>query len=86
MNLKNEISFISVIEQFDTRAAMGKAMMYICSVFSQLERETISQRVCDNMYSLATNGYWLGGEFPFGFSSSRKILLILLVRIEVTLS
>ncbi len=51
---------------------MGKAMMYICSVFSQLERETISQRVCDNMYSLATNGYWLGGEFPFGFSSSRK--------------
>ncbi|MDK0591942.1 recombinase family protein [Clostridium perfringens] len=69
---KNEISFISVIEQFDTRAAMGKAMMYICSVFSQLERETISQRVCDNMYSLATNGYWLGGEFPFGFSSSRK--------------
>ena len=63
------ISFISVVEQFDTSNAMGKAMMYICSVFSQLERETITQRVKDNMYGLAENGYWLGGEPPTGFKS-----------------
>ena len=66
------ISFISVIEQFDTSSAMGKAMMYICSVFSQLERETISQRVTDNMYYLAENGYWLGGEPPTGFTNLRQ--------------
>ncbi|MGL5069152.1 MAG: recombinase family protein [Sarcina sp.] len=66
------ISFISVVEQFDTSSAMGKAMMYICSVFSQLERETISQRVTDNMYYLAENGYWLGGEPPTGFTNLRK--------------
>lgn len=69
---KKNISFISVIEQFDTGSAMGKAMMYICSVFSQLERETISQRVTDNMYYLAENGYWLGGEPPTGFTNLRK--------------
>lgn len=72
---KYNISFISVVEQFDTSSAMGKAMMYICSVFSQLERETISQRVCDNMYSLAANGYWLGGECPFGFTNKRKTIV-----------
>lgn len=66
------ISFISVVEQFDTTNAMGKAMMYICSVFSQLERETISKRVCDNMYALAAQGYWLGGECPLGFTNERK--------------
>lgn len=66
------IGFISVVEQFDTNTAMGKAMMYICSVFSELERSTISQRVCDNMYSLAENGYWLGGECPLGFSNQRN--------------
>lgn len=65
------ISFISVIEQFDTSSAMGKAMMYITSVFSQLERETISQRIMDNMYALAEKGYWLGGEPPTGYSSKR---------------
>lgn len=69
------ISFISVVEQFDTSSAMGKAMMYICSVFSQLERETISQRVTDNMYYLAENGYWLGGEPPTGFTSLRKLFV-----------
>ncbi|KJU71820.1 recombinase family protein [Clostridium baratii] len=69
---KYNISFISVVEQFDTNSAMGKAMMYICSVFSQLERETISKRVCDNMYELASNGYWLGGSCPLGFTNNRK--------------
>ena len=68
---KYNISFISVVEQFDTGSAMGKAMMYICSVFSQLERETISKRVCDSMYTLAENGYWLGGECAFGFTHER---------------
>lgn len=68
---KLKISFISVVEQFDTTTAMGKAMMYITSVFSQLERETISQRIMDNMYSLAEKGYWLGGEPPTGYTNQR---------------
>ncbi|HAT4139483.1 recombinase family protein [Clostridium perfringens] len=74
INKLNElnISFISVVEQFDTNSAIGRAMMYLCTVFSQLERETISQRITDNMYSLATKGYWLGGETPTGFRSEKK--------------
>ena len=39
-----DISFISIKEQFDTSTPMGRAMMYIASVFSQLERETIAER------------------------------------------
>lgn len=65
------ISFISVNEQFDTSSAMGRAMMYIASVFSQLERETISSRVKDNMYSLAESGKWLGGTTPTGYKAER---------------
>ena len=33
-----QVDFISVKEQFDTSSPMGRAMMYISSVFSQLER------------------------------------------------
>ena len=65
------ISFISLSEQFDTSTPIGKAMMNICSVFSQLERETICLRVTDNMYDLAENGYWLGGECPTGYKHKR---------------
>lgn len=36
-----KVSFVSIKEQFDTSSPMGRAMMYIASVFSQLERETV---------------------------------------------
>lgn len=64
-----DISFISIKEQFDTSTPMGRAMMYIASVFSQLERETIAERIRDNMHELAKTGRWLGGTTPTGFTS-----------------
>ncbi len=64
-----EISFVSIREQFDTQTPMGRAMMYIASVFSQLERETIAERIRDNMLELAKTGRWLGGTTPTGYGS-----------------
>lgn len=66
---KLKIDFISIREQFDTSSPMGTAMMFISSVFAQLERETIAERIRDNMYELAKTGRWLGGTPPFGFFS-----------------
>ncbi|MTK08806.1 MAG: recombinase family protein [Hungatella sp.] len=66
-----EISFISIKEQFDTSSPMGRAMMYIASVFSQLERETIAERIRDNMHELSKSGRWLGGNTPTGYQSER---------------
>lgn len=63
------ISFISIREQFDTNSPMGRAMMYIASVFSQLERETTAERIRDNMQELAKTGRWLGGTTPTGYCS-----------------
>ncbi len=64
-----QISFVSIKEQFDTSSPLGRAMMYIASVFSQLERETIAERIRDNMLELAKTGRWLGGITPTGYSS-----------------
>ena len=63
------IEFISIREQFDTSSPMGRAMMYIASVFSQLERETIAERIRDNLHELAKTGRWLGGNTPTGYES-----------------
>ncbi|AZV56819.1 recombinase family protein [Clostridium sp. AWRP] len=68
---KHNISFVSVKEQFDTSTPMGKAMVYIASVFAQLERETIAERVRDNMLELSKSGRWLGGQTPLGFNSKK---------------
>lgn len=64
------IDFISLRDQFDTSSPMGRAMIYIASVFAQLERDTIAERVRDNMLELAKTGRWLGGTAPYGYSST----------------
>lgn len=66
-----KVDFISIKEQFDTSSPMGRAMIYIASVFSQLERETIAERVKDNMLEMAKNGKWTGGKIPLGFKSKK---------------
>jgi hypothetical protein len=46
---------------------MGRAMLNICIVFAQLERETIQKRVTDAYYSRCQRGYHMGGQTPYGF-------------------
>lgn len=65
------IEFVSVKEQFDTSTPIGRAMLNIAMVFAQLERETIAERIKDNMLALAKTGRWLGGKTPTGYSSKQ---------------
>ena len=41
------VEFVSVNESFDTANPMGRAMISMSSVFAQLERETIAERIVD---------------------------------------
>ncbi|MSS63149.1 recombinase family protein [Velocimicrobium porci] len=71
---KHNVAFVSLKEQIDTSTPLGRAMMYISSVFAQMERETIAERVKDNMIELAKSGKWAGGNPPIGYK--RKKILI----------
>lgn len=64
---EHKVEFVSLSEQIDTSSPLGKAMMYISSVFSQMERETTAERVRDNMLQLAISGKWAGGLPPAGY-------------------
>lgn len=68
---EHKVDFISIKEQFDTSSPMGRAMIYIASVFAQLERETIAERIKDNMLEMAKKGKWTGGKLPLGFTSKK---------------
>lgn len=68
---RSNTKFVSISEQFDTSSAIGRAMMSMASVFAQMERETTSERVTDNMLLLSHTGRWLGGRTPIGFKSVR---------------
>lgn len=64
---KYNVEFVSSSEKFDTSTPMGRAMLHICIVFAQLERETIAKRVSDSYYIRSNNGFYMGGTLPFGF-------------------
>lgn len=68
---RHSVSFVSLRESFDTSTPMGRAMLYIASVFAQLERETLAERVKDAIHTMAMQGRWLGGNTPTGFTSNR---------------
>lgn len=63
-----KVEFISHTESFDTSSAIGKAMLSICIVFAQLERETIQQRVMDAYYARSKRGFFMGGKVPYGYA------------------
>ncbi len=64
---EHNVEFVSSTERFDTSTPIGRAMLNICIVFAQLERETIQKRVADAYYSRSKRGFYMGGRIPYGF-------------------
>ncbi|WP_018934499.1 recombinase family protein [Gracilibacillus lacisalsi] len=49
----NDCSYVSATENFDTSTAAGRMVLHLLGVFAEFERERTSERVKDNMTSLA---------------------------------
>lgn len=71
---KYDVEFISSTEKFDTSTPIGRAMLNICIVFAQLERETIQQRVTDAYYARCKKGYFMGGRVPYGYKLEKTVI------------
>ena len=59
--------FASHSEAFDTSTPIGRAMLQMCMVFAELERENTIQRVKDAYKSRSKEGFYMGGRVPYGF-------------------
>lgn len=68
----HHVAFVSIRENFDTTTSMGRAMLQIASVFAELERATLTERIRDNMLELSKTGRWLGGTSPIGYLAKRS--------------
>ncbi|MBQ2176840.1 MAG: recombinase family protein [Alphaproteobacteria bacterium] len=71
---QHRVDFISTTEDFDTSSPMGRAMLNICIVFAQLERETIQQRVTDAYVSRSRKGFYMGGKIPYGYKKCPTVI------------
>jgi len=69
--LKNDVDFVSMTESLDTSTPFGMAMIGILSVFAQLERETIKERMNIGKNARIRSGKYRGsGHIPIGFTYS----------------
>lgn len=62
-------AFISIKENFDLTTPTGRLMFTFVAALAQMERETIADRIRDNLQELAKTGRWLGGTTPLGYES-----------------
>ena len=69
-----KVDFVSCHEKFDTSTPMGRAMLNLCIVFAQLERETIQQRVIDAYRSRSRKGFYMGGRCPYGYRVEEYVI------------
>lgn len=75
--IKNNVYFVSVSENFDTSTPFGMAMVGVLSVFAQLERSQIQQRMEMGRIARAKEGYFHGGGFiPIGYDYINSELVI----------
>lgn len=66
--LPSSIEFVSMTENLDTSTPFGRAMIGILSVFAQLEREQIKERMAIGIEGRAKEGKWHGAAFsPIGY-------------------
>ena len=81
---KNGVGFISLSENFDTSTAFGKAMIGILSVFAQLEREQITERMTLGRVGRAKAGKAMSwANCPFGYIIQKEIYEIDPFRAEI---
>ncbi|MGH9661729.1 MAG: recombinase family protein, partial [Bryobacteraceae bacterium] len=59
---RNNVSFVSVTQQFNTTTSLGRLTLNILLSFAQFEREIISERTRDKMCAARRKGKWVGGH------------------------
>ncbi|MCE5314050.1 MAG: recombinase family protein [Armatimonadota bacterium] len=75
---RNNVSFVSVTQQFNTTTSMGRLILNILLSFAQFEREMISDRVRDKIAGAKRKGKFCGGSLPLGYdvdSQTHKLIV-----------
>src|SRR3954469_15826062 len=73
---KNNVSFVSVTQQFNTTSSMGRLTLNILLSFAQFEREVTGERIRDKIAASKKKGLWMGGQPPLGYDVKDRKLII----------
>lgn len=77
--LKNNIEFVSLLENFDTSTPFGRAVIGLLSVFAQLEREQIKERMQLGKLGRAKAGksmMWAKTSYGYDYNKDTGLMTI----------
>jgi site-specific DNA recombinase len=72
----NDVSFVSVTQQFNTTSSMGRLTLNVLLSFAQFEREVTGERIRDKIALSKRKGMWMGGVVPLGYDLDDHHLLV----------
>ncbi len=64
---RQEVSFVSVTQSFNTTTSMGRLTLNVLLSFAQFEREVTGERIRDKIAASKAKGMWMGGTLPLGY-------------------
>ncbi len=73
---RNQVTFVSVTQSFNTTTSMGRLTLNILLSFAQFEREVIGERIRDKFAASRKRGMWMGGYVPLGYDVRDRKLII----------
>jgi DNA invertase Pin-like site-specific DNA recombinase len=73
---RNDVTFVSVTQSFNTTTSMGRLTLNILLSFAQFEREVTAERIRDKFRASRMKGMWMGGWAPLGYKVQDRKLVI----------
>jgi site-specific DNA recombinase len=73
---RNDVTFVSVTQSFNTTTSMGRLTLNILLSFAQFEREAIGERIRDKFRASRFRGMWMGGHPPLGYDVKNRKLVV----------
>ena len=73
---RQNASFVSVTQQFNTTTSMGRLTLNVLLSFAQFEREVTGERIRDKIAASKKKGLWMGGFVPLGYRPDQRTLVI----------
>jgi DNA invertase Pin-like site-specific DNA recombinase len=73
---RQNVTFVSVTQSFNTTTSMGRLTLNVLLSFAQFEREVIGERIRDKFAASRRKGMWMGGWAPLGYEVRDRKLVV----------
>jgi site-specific DNA recombinase len=72
----NQVSVVSITENFNTGTSIGRLNLHMILSFAQYERELAGERIRDKFLQARKRGLWMGGHAPLGYDVRDRKLIV----------